>query len=75
MVKYSNAHRAAIKMTYAHHHLHLQIRDDGIGFDTEDICEGNGIKNMKRRANEIRGTLTINSAPGRGTTTELFVRL
>ena len=75
MVKYSSATRAAFKITYAYHHLHLEIRDDGIGFDTEDICEGNGIKNMKRRANEIRGTLTINSAPGRGTTTELFVKL
>lgn len=75
MVKYSHATRAAFKITYADHHIHLEIRDDGIGFDTEVMREGNGIKNMKQRAKEIRATLTIESAPGGGTTTELFMKL
>jgi signal transduction histidine kinase/ligand-binding sensor domain-containing protein len=75
MVKYSKASRAAFNITYADHHIHLEIRDDGIGFDTEEIREGNGIKSMKRRAKEIRATLTIESSPDRGTTTVLLVKL
>ena len=75
MVKYSNATRASFKVTREDHHFHLEIRDDGIGFDTENIREGNGTKNMKRRAKEIGAKLKIESCPGRGTTTVLFVKL
>jgi signal transduction histidine kinase len=32
---------------------------------------GNGLGNMRNRAAEIPGTLTITSAPGQGTTVEL----
>jgi signal transduction histidine kinase len=32
---------------------------------------GNGIRNMKKRAEELGGTLTIDSVPGAGTNLQL----
>jgi signal transduction histidine kinase len=42
-----------------------------VGFSPENKNSGNGMKNMKRRANEIGGQLKVESAPGRGTTITL----
>ncbi|MBK9196129.1 MAG: hypothetical protein IPO17_14370 [Flavobacteriales bacterium] len=53
----------------------LRVRDDGIGFEVDaerpDNLGGNGLGNMRRRADEMGGTLHVRSAPGQGTTVEL----
>jgi len=57
--------------------LFLRISDDGKGFDvpvhgTEEISlSGNGIRNMKKRAEELGGEITIDSDHGEGTTVQL----
>ena len=55
--------------------LVIEIKDDGKGFSEELVEKGNGLANLKRRAEEIRGGLTITSTPGSGTTISLKVRL
>ncbi len=52
--------------------LNLKIKDDGIGFDTNNKSKGIGITNMITRAEALKGSLSINSAPGSGC--ELHVR-
>lgn len=47
--------------------LWLKIEDDGSGFDTTQTGTGMGLVNIKVRAAEIGGLLTIESAPGEGT--------
>jgi len=49
-------------------HLRLQVRDDGSGFEEEDVTDaGRGVRIMNYRARIIGGTLDINSALGEGT--------
>ncbi len=47
--------------------LRFAVRDDGIGFDVEDIRPGQGLTNMRDRLAAVGGELTIESAPGEGT--------
>jgi len=51
----------------------LDIKDDGKGFEIpvesndEKSLSGNGIRNMKKRAEELGGNMAIHSVPGEGT--------
>ncbi|MEC3917762.1 sensor histidine kinase [Nocardia sp. CDC160] len=47
--------------------LLLTIADTGGGFDPARATDGSGLTNMRDRLSVIGGTLTIDSAPGRGT--------
>ncbi len=48
--------------------VHLTIRDDGQGFDMEEVGRhGLGLIGMQERAKMLDGTLQIDSAPGVGT--------
>jgi two-component system, NarL family, sensor histidine kinase UhpB len=47
--------------------LRLKIKDNGRGFDSSTVRQGNGLVNMEDRARNIQGTLTRFSAPEKGT--------
>jgi signal transduction histidine kinase/ligand-binding sensor domain-containing protein len=52
----------------------LSIRDDGVGFDplmSNNAKQGHGLPGMRRRAEEIGAVLSVDSAPGAGTTIRL----
>lgn len=51
--------------------IHLTIKDDGNGFEDTNTVKGNGLINMKARADEINAEIKINSMPGKGTVIEL----
>ncbi len=71
-LKYSQASEINISISRDRHRMHLQIDDNGIGFNTNNHTGGNGLKNMEQRAREIRSTLQLVSEPGKGTKLELF---
>ena len=74
ILKHANA--TAITMTISKkERLTLWIADNGKGFDTQMAQLGDhyGLLNMKRRVEEIGGTMNIISRPGEGTT--LFIRI
>jgi signal transduction histidine kinase len=50
------------------------VRDDGVGFDEKSVTLGQGLANMKLRAEAIEGRLSMRSAPGRGTAIEVLLR-
>ena len=52
-------------------HIQLNIVDDGKGFDPSALVEGNGLLSMRNRAQAMKGTLKIESTPGKGS--ELLV--
>ena len=71
LVKYSQATRASITLTNENGLIKLAIRDNGVGFDVAQTSKGNGLLNMKYRAEEMNAQLNIESVKGSGTSVEL----
>jgi signal transduction histidine kinase len=71
MVKYAEADKAMFALKGEKDKLTMMIQDNGKGFDTSKESYGNGLKNMKKRAVEMRAQLWIDSMPGEGTTIKL----
>jgi len=53
--------------------LEFVISDDGKGFDADALSSRNGLKNMRKRAQEIGSKISIRSQPGNGTMIRLLV--
>jgi signal transduction histidine kinase len=51
----------------------LEIDDDGIGFDPDAAGDGMGLANLRERVSALGGDLSIEGAPGEGTTLRLTV--
>jgi signal transduction histidine kinase len=45
----------------------MVIQDNGKGFIEEKVKKGNGLNNIYKRAKEIKGNATFESANGSGT--------
>ena len=58
-------------------HLVLEVIDNGWGFDLNAVRDrgGMGLRNMRERAERLRGTLTILTKPDQGTTIQAKVSL
>ncbi|MCO6498621.1 MAG: hypothetical protein J5I50_13285 [Chitinophagaceae bacterium] len=67
IVKYASCTEAEIDVSYHDALLHVEIKDNGKGFDSEINSSGNGLVNMKKRASEIGARLQIISKKGNGT--------
>ncbi len=73
-LKYSEAKNLWVDIRSQRQQLVLTIRDDGKGFDAEAVkakisasLTGNGLENMKMRAEEVGGEFRLESSPGSGT--------
>lgn len=76
VVKHARARTVHLEIEQADQHLRISIRDDGIGFDTEERTgAGTGTTSLFGRAKALGGHMVLNSAPGRGTTVSLSVPL
>ena len=65
-MKHAGADAIWIRLEQTPHRLRFEVRDDGAGF-APDRRGGRGLRNMRDRIEAIRGSLTIDAAPGRGT--------
>jgi ligand-binding sensor domain-containing protein/signal transduction histidine kinase len=74
-VRHGRPTRVDIEFTTSPRWLHLVVRDQGDGFDPAGAREGQGIRNMRRRADVLGGTLDVTSVAGRGTSVILTVPL
>jgi signal transduction histidine kinase len=66
-VRHSECSRAEIELNILAASLVLIVRDNGKGFNAAAATEGNGLVSMRRRAENIDGTLDIRSNAGDGT--------
>ena len=79
--KYSKANQIEVRFWQEDNLFVVQVRDDGVGFDTADVnrdysSRGSlGMVNMRERAERIDGSLRVESEPGRGTSVMLVVPL
>jgi signal transduction histidine kinase len=53
----------------------LEIDDDGTGFDAATAHRGEGLTNLKQRAESLGGTASIESTPAQGTTVRIRLPL
>ena len=52
----------------------MRVEDDGRGFEGADSGAGQGLQNIRRRADAIEGGFRLLTAPGRGTALEVTLR-
>ncbi len=65
--KHAQARRVDAALTFGRACVVLDIRDDGRGFDPQHIDEGrHGLRNIRRRIEDLKGELVIRSAAGAG---------
>nr|WP_299068760.1 ATP-binding protein [uncultured Allomuricauda sp.] len=67
-VKHAQCKMVNVSFVLENEQLTLTIEDDGIGFDTTKGKRGIGLRNVTARVKKIKGTYTIISKKGRGTT-------
>ncbi|GAA0740571.1 sensor histidine kinase [Gaetbulibacter jejuensis] len=70
-IKYAEATKITVEVNQVDDKLLVQVSDNGKGFDAQKVELGNGLNNMKKRAHEIDGELTVTSAEGNGTVIRL----
>jgi signal transduction histidine kinase len=69
--KHSQATEVSINIFVSKDKLHVEIKDNGVGFDLKKASKKSsrqfGLLSMQERAKLIHGKLTIKSTPGKGT--------
>lgn len=65
--KYSACKNATIIVSEKNKVFQMAITDDGIGFNPETVKKGNGLNNMRKRAEQIGGRLEFISEPNKKT--------
>jgi signal transduction histidine kinase len=75
-MKHAAAREVCVRIHAAADALEVVIQDDGQGYDPANsgVREGNGLGNMRRRAEALGGKLVLQTAPGQGTTVRLSVQ-
>jgi signal transduction histidine kinase len=69
MIKHSKATRASVRLFASNGDISLEVRDNGVGFDSGANFPGHmGLVSMAERAASIGAALEVESAPGQGTT-------
>ena len=74
-VKYSGTKSLNAAIVIDGRNIHMTIQDFGSGFNVDSAGSGNGLGNMKVRAIELGGMLTVQSSPESGTTVRMVVPL
>jgi signal transduction histidine kinase len=75
-LKHAAAERLEVRLDERADAVALRVTDDGVGFEPDDPARRSrrlGLTSMEERAQALGSTLSIASAPGRGTTISLEV--
>lgn len=77
IMRYAKATAVITSLKMSDETVEMMIKDDGKGFDKNQLPSGNsfGIIGMKERVLEQKGTFTLQSVPGKGTTITVSIPL
>jgi signal transduction histidine kinase len=64
--KHSDATQVTLQLQTIHRHLHLQIEDNGRGFNLEQNTTGFGLQGMQERTVALGGHFKLASEIGKG---------
>jgi signal transduction histidine kinase len=67
-IKHSGCNKIALDAYYKNDLIEIKLKDDGNGFNLNEVKFGEGIKNMENRANKLKGNLKLSAESGKGTT-------
>ncbi|HEX5983820.1 MAG TPA: GAF domain-containing sensor histidine kinase [Solirubrobacterales bacterium] len=67
VVKHAGAAQATLRVQPEGGVLHVEVEDDGSGFDLEHVNGGRGLDGMRERVALIGGRIKVESRPGEGT--------
>jgi ligand-binding sensor domain-containing protein/signal transduction histidine kinase len=73
--RHSGATEIVVTLGYKSGRLRMEVSDNGRGFDPGAATDGNGVKNIHRRAEQIGAHIQVLSAPDSGTRWELVMKL
>ena len=70
IIKHSGATEATLHLTQHDTNINIIFEDNGVGMDTTRLtrADGMGLHAITKKTEQLDGTLTIDSTPGRGTT-------
>ncbi|KXO01250.1 hypothetical protein LS48_01950 [Aequorivita aquimaris] len=71
IIKHAEATYVSITFLVEDPHYIITVADNGKGFNKSWVRKGIGLKNLKIRANKMKGHLTVSSKVGIGTTVEI----
>lgn len=74
-VKHAQASQLSVQLSTKHQSIHLQILDNGKGFDPSKNTTGFGLRGIKERTNTLGGTYQISSELGAGCRIEVKLPL
>lgn len=74
-IKYSSCNKICMAVCYESKILEIRLKDDGKGFNMKANFDGNGIINMKSRADELKADIAICSAENAGTVIALRLKI
>ncbi|MEP6684047.1 MAG: sensor histidine kinase [Parafilimonas sp.] len=75
VLKHSAATSLDISMICANNEADIIIEDNGSGFNTDEINNGTGLKNIQSRIEFLNGKSDINSTAGKGTVVAIYIPL
>ncbi len=67
VARHSHATGVGIWLVYKSDAIEVMIADNGVGFEVNRTVSGMGLRSIRERADSIRGSLQVQSAPGLGT--------
>ena len=73
--KHAKASRVQVFLSAANHQVELCVSDDGSGFTFSNNRKGLGLTSMQERVRPLRGQVTIDSKPNRGTVVSVKIPL
>ena len=75
LVKYSGATEATVQVMVDHKIIYLKVSDNGKGYEASAIFPGNGVQNMKQRAEKWNAHLEVSSELMKGTSIALEMKV
>lgn len=73
-VKYAGANHIQIRISKKENSVNFVVQDDGKGFVETEVEPGNGLLNMRKRAEELGGELVLLSETDNGTSVSFGVK-
>ena len=72
-IKHANARKISVEI-YIQEKLVIKVNDDGKGFDSSiQNKPGNGLRNYSKRVDNLKGTYTLHTSPGNGTSLQFDI--